>query len=110
MKDVNQQIRDLYEAEAQARKEDLRRVLSTPEGKRVIWWLLGRTHIFSSTFTGNAQSHFLEGERNIGLILFRAVLEVDPKLMGAMSQSHAAKLSALKTQKDKLKEGEGNAS
>ena len=42
-------------------------LLAHPGGKLIIWDILEMCGIYRSTYTGNAQSNFLEGERNIGL-------------------------------------------
>lgn len=69
-------------AEEKAKREreqllsDYSRVFGTPEGKRVLWDLLVKTHVFSTTFTGNSTGFFKEGERNVGLYLL-AMNEMD---------------------------------
>ena len=45
--------------------------LSQPEGRFLIWSILDHCHVFGSTYTGNAGSNFLEGERNVGLQILR---------------------------------------
>lgn len=95
------ELKKLYREEHEDRVGDLRKILQTPEGKRYFWWLLERTHMFTSTFTGNSTGHFLEGERNIGLMVFKDILKVSPKLMGQMAQSHAAKIQSLKDRRAK---------
>lgn len=97
----NAQARREAELIEEQRIADLRAVLSRPEGKRFVWWLLERANFFKVDFYGNSRDAFRAGERNIGSMVFNAVLEVDPKLMGWMSQSHAAKIKEFR---DKLKE------
>ena len=80
-----------YREEHNDRVRDMEKILRTPEGKRYFWYLLETCHMFTSTFTGNSTGNFMEGERNVGLRVFNDVLKVDPKLMGQMAQSHAAK-------------------
>ena len=52
---------------------DLRWIMSDPRGRRFIWRLLGITGIFRSSFTGNSETFFREGERNVGLKLLTDV-------------------------------------
>lgn len=52
---------------------DLRWIMSDPRGRRFIWRLLGITGIFRSSFTGNSETFFREGERNVGLKLLTEV-------------------------------------
>lgn len=49
--------------------EDFRRTFETPNGRRVYKHLLEHCHVFSTTFTGNSKTFFLEGERAVGLYL-----------------------------------------
>jgi hypothetical protein len=49
--------------------EDFKKTFTTPWGQRIYKHLLARCHVFSTTFTGNSKTFFLEGERNIGLYL-----------------------------------------
>lgn len=46
---------------------DFKWLMSQKRGRRFIWRLLEKTHVFKSSMTGNSQTFFLEGERNIGL-------------------------------------------
>lgn len=71
-------------AKLDARQQDelinaVQDILRTDHGKLFLWWLLGRTHVFQSSFTGNARTFFLEGERNIGLQLYNLLLQAEPR-------------------------------
>lgn len=103
---TDDELKKLYKEEHEDRIHDMADILRTGSGKRYIWWLLETCHMFSSTFTGNSMSAFLEGERNVGLRIFKDILKVDAKLMGQLAQSHAAKRKQLQEKKDKaLKRG-----
>ena len=52
---------------------DLEAVLSTEAGGRFIFSLLNEWHVFSSSFTGNSETFFKEGERNVGLALMEHI-------------------------------------
>ncbi|MEW8061556.1 MAG: hypothetical protein AB2797_00495 [Candidatus Thiodiazotropha sp.] len=52
---------------ADAEYESLKFIMSDERGMRFIWWLLSECHIYQTSFTGNSQTFFLEGERNVGL-------------------------------------------
>ena len=58
--------------------EDIAFVLSTPQGRRFYWRLLTRCGIFRSSYTGDNQTFYNEGERNIGLLLMAELNEADP--------------------------------
>lgn len=67
---------------ADARREGVVKMLmSTPDGREWVFDLLGRCHLFGSTYTSDSrQSAFLEGERNVGLVLLADVLRICPEL------------------------------
>lgn len=58
-------------ADAQAFEKDLRTVMSTPSGRRIIWEILEFTKPFHVAFTGNSTGFFLEGKRSVGLWLYQ---------------------------------------
>lgn len=63
------------------------KLLATEEGRLIAWTILDKCHVFSSTYTGNAASNFLEGERNVGLkILQEHVLPFGPHALADMMQ------------------------
>jgi hypothetical protein len=52
---------------------DIRALMSTVPGRRFMWRLLDKAGIYKSSMTGNSQTFFLEGQRNIGLFLLAQV-------------------------------------
>lgn len=66
--------------------QDLREVMSLPAGRRLLWRLLGDAGIFRTSFTGNSETFFREGERNLGLKVFNAIHQVCPDLYLVMQQ------------------------
>lgn len=44
-------------------------VMGTREGREWMWDILSTTGMYRSSFTGNSETFFREGERNIGLKL-----------------------------------------
>lgn len=63
---------------------DLRVVLSTREGRRFVWRLLTIGCLFRTTFTGNSTSFFLEGHRNMALLVLNDIQKVDPANFGLL--------------------------
>lgn len=53
----------------QLEQEDLRAVMRTVEGRRFIRAQLARCGVWRTSFTGNSETFFREGQRNIGLML-----------------------------------------
>ncbi len=52
---------------------DRRKVLSRPEGRRVVWWLLNITNFFEDEFFGNSKDYYNKGKRSIGSMLHSRV-------------------------------------
>lgn len=63
-------------AQTAARSEidDLKWLMASKRGRRIVHRLLTRTGVFRSSFTGNSETFFREGERNIGLWLMALVM------------------------------------
>lgn len=66
---------------AERQEADMKFVMETVQGRRVMWDLLTRAGVFSSSFTGdNNATNFNEGRRSEGLRLFNAVMVSCPAL------------------------------
>ncbi len=48
--------------------EDLKWIMSDKRGRRFMWGLLSRAGVYRSSFTGNSETFFREGMRNLGLM------------------------------------------
>ena len=70
--------------------DDWKWLMSTPRGRRIVWRILSLTGMFRSSFTGNSQTFFNEGERNVGLKLQASVAKADQAQFAAMYQEHFA--------------------
>lgn len=68
--------------------DDLAVVLATIEGRRCIWGLLNRCHLFElSHVQGDAlQTAFREGERNAGQKLFADLMNHHPETYAQMAR------------------------
>jgi hypothetical protein len=58
--------------------DDLRTVMGTEQGRRFIWDLLGDAGVYRTSFTGNSETFFNEGKRQIGLSILGRITEVCP--------------------------------
>ncbi|MEM8839678.1 MAG: hypothetical protein AAGE89_16425 [Pseudomonadota bacterium] len=58
------QVQAKLEADIQLAWQGL---LAQEAGRLIVWSILEKCHLFETTYTGNAASNFLEGERSIGL-------------------------------------------
>ena len=75
---------------AEQAKADLRAVLQTPQGRRVLWRVLGRAHLFESGWSPDtAAVHFAAGERNVGLWLVHEINAADASAFIGMMQDAA---------------------
>lgn len=81
----NQNARKLDDKVA-ARQEmdDFLWMMRNKQGRRFMWRLLTWTHIFKSSFTGNSETFFREGERNIGVRLMDEIHGLCPELYSTM--------------------------
>lgn len=55
--------------------EDFKWLVGHKQGRRLLWRLLSMTGVFTSSMTGNSQTFFNEGRRDIGLQLMAEVNE-----------------------------------
>ena len=56
---------------------DIRKVLSSAYGRRVIWRFLSAAKLFHSTFDGSSKTFYREGWRDFGLFILNDVNEAD---------------------------------
>lgn len=88
---------------------DLRWVLSTPQGRRFLWGLMADCRVFNDRFySDERQSEYMKGRRIIGQDLFHDILEAEPNSYLKMQQEQDAKevrevIKLEKNIKEKLK-------
>lgn len=85
----SQQVKNAKRSEESKRNQELNDVefvLSTPQGRRFLWRLLGVCHVFKTSFTGNSTTFFNEGKRDIGLRLLADINEASPNSYLKMMQ------------------------
>lgn len=58
--------------------DDIRGLMSTVSGRRVVWRLLEKAGIYRTSFTGTNETFFNEGMRNVGLFLLSEVMAYSP--------------------------------
>lgn len=77
------QIKDAEEKFKYSRKQeldDLRHIVSLPEGKRfILRYLFGVCGVLKPVYTGNSETYFLDGKRAVGLILIEEIKEAEPR-------------------------------
>lgn len=83
---------EMADKEAHQRNlDDIDFIMSRPEGRRFIWSLMERTGIYVTSFTGNSETFFREGQRNIGLMYLAEINQACPEKYLQMINEHAKK-------------------
>lgn len=72
---------------------DVRELLKTPQGRRFMWRYLGFCKVFETSFTGNSQTFFNEGQRNVGLTMLNDINDADPEALILMMRDERSKLA-----------------
>lgn len=62
--------------------DDLKKVLKTPEGERVLFRIIKKTKFLDSSWTGNSTTFFNEGMREVGRIILAELSEAAPDQIG----------------------------
>lgn len=105
--DEAQKTKSIKESELQRMRllDDVRWVLSTPKGRRVIWWIWSICGTFSASYVpkDSNQTAFREGERNIGLQFLSVVNQANSEAYSQMQKDNLAEAA-----KKKKKQGEIN--
>ena len=73
----------------EARVRGLRYILANQDAREWLWDLMGFTGLNKTSFTGNSQTFFLEGQRNVGLKIQADIVKHSPESMVAMMKEHA---------------------
>ncbi len=82
----------IAEVEGKARRKrdqdnaDLISVMETHAGRRFVWRILESAGLYKLSYTGNSETFFNEGQRNIGLKLLSDLLKVAPEEYVRMTQ------------------------
>lgn len=83
--DVAQEVAQQQEAlrreafKRQRDEDDLKWVLADKRGRRVMASLLTMTGLYKTSFTGNSETFFREGRRDIGLQILDRINSADPE-------------------------------
>lgn len=73
--------REIKQRDIAAReRDDIKHLMDSEQGRRVIWWMLVQGNVFKTTFTGEPYtSVFNEGQRNLALALLTRVMQHCPE-------------------------------
>ncbi len=75
---------DRQRAARDREKDDFKLLMSEKWGRRIAWRLLDRCGVFRTSFTGNSETFFNEGKRNIGLMIVGEIHDVCPEFYHLM--------------------------
>lgn len=64
--------------------DDFKFVMEDKRGRRFLWRLLAQCGVFRSSYTGNNETFFREGQRNIGLAYMALIHEACPEKYSLM--------------------------
>lgn len=87
VKDADKKVRFGREREL----EDMKFILSTPQGQRVLWRYLEHCGIYRDSFTGNSSTFYNEGRRSIGIKLLEDITTASPDAYIKMLTDHKEK-------------------
>jgi len=68
---------------------DINSVVSTAQGKDVIWEILSLCGIYDNQFTGNSSTFFNEGRRSVGLDVIQMLTDADRTMYASILLEHA---------------------
>lgn len=71
--------------------DDIKWMMSSPRGRRIVWWLLEIAGVYKTSYPCDANMPFREGGRNIGLQIQARIIEHCPDAHIAMLNEHKAK-------------------
>lgn len=69
---------------AKVHLDDVRKVLETQSGRDYLWRIMVYAGTFECDFAGNNTQYFIEGKREMGLKIWKDVMEADPQLFVSM--------------------------
>jgi len=68
--------------------DDFKKLIEMPEFRRFVWRYVSFCGVFDSCFTGNSQTFFNEGQRNVGLKLLTEINDYAPDAYPLMLKEH----------------------
>jgi hypothetical protein len=67
-----------FEPGEDALERALHDIMATPQGRTLIWHVLGQTKLYDEGFSGNSTDIYDKGKRSVGLWLLAQINEMDP--------------------------------
>jgi hypothetical protein len=86
---INEEIKKEREREKEKERDDLKKILETPEGRRFLWRLLSEARVFTSCYSVNTNdTYYLEGKRDIGLFVLKEITEVNKNALAKIQNEY----------------------
>jgi hypothetical protein len=67
---------------------DLRSVLNTPSGRRVIWRFLEKCRVFNTIWEASAKIHYNSGQQDIGHYIMSEIVDADERFLLEMMKEN----------------------
>ena len=82
--EAKQKERQVEEA---IKRDAYKKVFNTPEGRVILKDIFQKAGMWFTTFTGNSQTYFNEGKRELGLYVLKRVTRADPNIVADMMRT-----------------------
>lgn len=69
---------------AQVEANDIKWLMSSKQGRRIAARLIEKAGVYRTSFTGNSETFFKEGMRNMGLFIVAEVMQHSPEAFALM--------------------------
>lgn len=70
--------------------DDVKWLMAHKQGRRFVSRLLDKAGVYRTSFTGNSETFFREGQRNLGLFVLSEVMEFAPEQHAQMLKEQQA--------------------
>jgi hypothetical protein len=70
---------------------DIRTVLSTASGRRLLWRFMERCKTFSTVWEPSAKIHYNAGQQDVGHFIMAEIMEADANVFSKMMKEHKGK-------------------
>lgn len=67
---------------------DLRAVLNTPQGRRVMWRIMDECRVFGSVWESSAKIHYNSGKQDLGHFIMAEIVSADEKFLLEMMKEN----------------------
>lgn len=89
------QVRAAEKKEAYTRDHelnDLRRVLETPEGRRVLWRFMSKCNVFGSVWEPSARIHYNSGRQDFGHFVMAEIVDASEEYLFLMMKENKERI------------------